>query len=230
MAKKRKRPSPPPPPDPDRFDEAIRDFKRRVPLTDPEFRDLSAAEKRRSFWVAGVTQARMVQEVKDAIDRAIRDGTTLEDFKAEVGDKLSEAWGSEYSPRLETVFRTNVLSSYNGGRHQIFSDPVVQEARPYLRFDAVGDARTSEICEQLDGTVLPADDPFWHTHTPPLHHQCRSILTPLTLEEAGDEGIARTRPDTKPDDGFGSPPDPENDTPDLSGFDPDIRDVLKRRQ
>jgi SPP1 gp7 family putative phage head morphogenesis protein len=216
-----------PPADPDRFHEAVRAFRRRLPLPDPEFRALDEAARQRAFWVAGVTQARVVQEVMDGVERAIRDGTTLEDFRAEFGARLAEAWGGEDAPRLETVFRTNILGAYNAGRTEIFSDPEVRKSRPYLRFDAVGDSRTSEICEALDGTVLPADDPFWKTHTPPLHHQCRSILTPLTAEEAGEEGVADETPEIAPDEGFGRPDDVENWEPDLSGFEPAIRQVLK---
>ena len=217
-----------PPADPDRFEEAVRAFRRRVPLPEPLWRKLQAQERRRAFWVATVTQARAVQELKDAAERAIRDGTTLEDFKREARERAAD-WGSLSSPHLETVFRTNVMGAYNGGRHEIFSDPVVMEARPYLRFDAAGDSRTTDVCEELDGTVLPADDPFWATHTPPLHFNCRSVLTPLTAEEAGEEGVANDNPVAKADDGFGQPPAPEDAEPDLSGFDPDIRSILVSR-
>src|SRR6185369_12313498 len=120
---------------------------------------------------------------------AVRDGTTLDDFKDEVGARLAEAWGGEDAPRLENVFRTNVLQSYNAGRYEIYSDPVVQEARPYLRFDGVDDSRTCPICAPLNGVVKAADDPFWKTRHPPLHHSCRDLLAPLSKEEAHEEGI-----------------------------------------
>jgi SPP1 gp7 family putative phage head morphogenesis protein len=221
-----------PPADPDRFEQAIRHFRRRVPMTDPEFRSLLEAETERAFWVAGVTEGSVVQDVFDSLERAIRDGTTIDDFKADVGASLAESWEGEDAARLETVFRTNLMSSYNGGRHEAFSDPEVREARPYLRFDAVGDSRTSDICEALDGKVLPADDPFWNRHTPPLHHNCRSVLTPLDPDEAHDEGISPGAPDTgdaAPAEGFGRPPTPEEATPDLSGFDKDLASVLRAR-
>jgi len=165
--------------DPDKFQEAIRAHRRKVPITDPAFRALTEAERERAFWVAGVTQGEAVQEIFDAIDRAIEHGTTLEKFKEDVGQRLVEAWGGEDAARTETIFRTNTMSSYNAGRYEVFSDPAVKAARPYLRFDAVGDSRTSDICEALDGKVLPADDPFWRTHSPPLHHQCFPGETPV---------------------------------------------------
>jgi SPP1 gp7 family putative phage head morphogenesis protein len=221
-----------PPADPDRFEEAIRAFRARVPMTDAEFAELEAGEEKKAFRVAGLTQARAVQEVMDALDRAIADGTTLEDFQAEVGGMLAEAWGAEDAPRVETLFRTNVMQAYNDGRAEVFADPEVRKSRPYLRFDAVGDSRTSDICEALDGKVLPADDPFWRTHSPPLHPNCRSILTPLTDEEAADEGVTKGKPDTDgaaPAEGFGKPADNDNWQPDTSGLDPGVRKVLEER-
>lgn len=218
-----------PPATPDRYDEAVRAFRKRVPMTDPEFRKLEAAERTRAFWVAGVTQARIVQDVMSALDRAIEDGTTLEEFKAAVETKLVDSWGTDDPLRLETVFRTNVMSSYNAGRYEIFSDPDVQKDRPFVRFDAVGDSRTSDVCDALDGKVLPADDPFVKAHWPPLHHNCRSQWTPLTEAEAEDEGITRSPPKVQADEGFGRVVDPENLEPDLSGFDPPLLRLVKDR-
>lgn len=218
------------PPSPDRFDEAIAWHRRRVPLTDAEWQSLQQKSHDRAFKVAGVQQAQVAQAVFDDIDRAIRDGTTLDDFKAAAGAKLAEAWGGEDAHRVETVFRTNVLHSYNAGRTTVFRHPAVKEARPYLRFDATEDSRTSEICDELDGTVLPADDPFWARHTPPLHYNCRSQLTPLDREEAADEGIDDGPPDTgdaEVDEGFGRPT--AEYEPDTSGFDPEIRRILEAR-
>lgn len=170
-----------PPSDVDKFEEAIRAFRKRVPLTDAQFAALTEAERAYAFRVAGLTQARQVQEVMDALDRAIEHGTTLEDFKAEVGETLAEAWGGEDASRTERVFRTEVLRSYSEGREEIHSEPAVREAFPYTRFDAVGDARSDEceICEPLDGTILRADDPFWATHQLPLHPNCFPGETPV---------------------------------------------------
>jgi SPP1 gp7 family putative phage head morphogenesis protein len=220
-----------PPADPDRFEEAVRAFRRRVPITDPEYEALLDSEMQRAFWVAHVTEARAVQQVFNAVDRAVADGTTLEDFHDDV-DTVLEPFGITDPTHIETIFRTNVMGAYNAGRTEVFSDPEVQKARPYLRFDAVGDSRTSKICEALNGTILPADDPFWRTHTPPLHHNCRSILTALNDTEADDEGVTSGKPDTNgaaPDEGFGRPADPENWEPDIGGLDPDLRKLVRDR-
>ncbi len=92
------------------------------------------------------------------------------------------------------------------------------------------DNRTSEICDALDGTVRPADDPFWGSHTPPLHFNCRSILTPLSDEEAEEEGVTGNDPGVEPDEGFGHQPTVGSDwEPDTSAYPEPIADVLKER-
>lgn len=207
--------------DPAEFEEAIKAFRRRVPMPDWKWDALSEAEKEFAFKVSGVAQADLATQAWEAVDRAIKDGTTLDDFKKQVGPQLEAAWGRENSARLETIFRTNALGAYNAGRHEILSHPEVRKARPFVRFDGVDDDRQSEICAALDGTIRPADDSFWHTHTPPLHFNCRSILVPLSEEEAQDEGVDDEAPEVGADEGFGKPPtvggDWEPDTGDYPG-------------
>lgn len=232
-ATRRRRKPKEPPDSPIRFEEAVREFRKRLPMTDAQYEELDAAAREHAFKVAGVTTADVAQTVFSALDRAIADGSTLEDFKAEAGASLAEAWGGEDSGRVETVFRTNVNSAYNAGRHQVFSAPTVQKSRPYWRFDATMDSRTSDVCEQCDGTVLPADDPFWRKFSPPLHPNCRSYLVALTAEEAGDEGLTDGEPnlDAEPADGFGKRPSGKGIDwkPDPDRFDPLIRPAVAKR-
>jgi SPP1 gp7 family putative phage head morphogenesis protein len=192
--------------DPAEFEEAVRAFRRRVPMPDWKWDALTQAEREFAFKVAGAAQADLATEAWEAMDRAIAEGTTLDAFKKQVGAQLEAAWGRKDPARLETIFRTNALGAYNAGRHEILSHPEVRKARPYLRFDGIDDDRQTEICAALDGTIRPADDPFWHTHSPPLHFQCRSVLVPLSEEEAEEEGIDTKGPDVDADDGFGKPP------------------------
>ena len=53
---------------------------------------------------------------------------------------------------------------------------------PYLRYNAVMDTHTSEICKALNRTTLKVDDSFWDTHSPLQHFRCRCVLE--QLEEA----------------------------------------------
>jgi SPP1 gp7 family putative phage head morphogenesis protein len=216
--------------DPADFDEAVRAFRKRVPMPDWQWDALTQAEREFAFKVSGVAQADLVTEAWEAIDRALTEGTTLEAFKLEVGGQLEAAWGRADPARLETIFRTNTQSAYNGGRHEILSHPEVKKARPFWRFDGAADARQCDDCDPLDGVILPADDPFWHTHQPPLHHQCRCVITPLSDEEADDEGVTEDVPNVEVDEGFGRPPSAGGDwEPDTTTYPEPIRAVIDDR-
>lgn len=223
-----------PPTDPAKYDEAVKWFRARVPMTDEAFDALVLAEREHAFVVANVTQANTVQTIYNAIDTALVKGTTFAEFKKAVVPALKEEMTGPTQAQLETVFSTNVMSATNAGRYAVFDDPEVKAARPYLRNDAIGDSRTCPSCMPLDGVVLPADDKFWRTHSKPLHPRCRCIDTALSQEEARDEGITVEIPEALPPaPGFGKRPVLEDPgaswTPDLSGLDPAVRDELERR-
>ena len=198
------------------FPEAVAWFRERVPMTAVQFAEVTEHARRKAFKVAGVSQLEVVTEAWAALDAAIDEGTDLRAFVAAVGDQLEAAWGRPNGPRLENIFRTNVQSAYGAGRMTMQDDPAIREARPFRRFVAVLDSRTSQICGPLNGTVLPSDDSFWLTRNPPLHFQCRSTVITLTPEQAEEFGVADKAPDVEPLEGFGNPlADYE---PDLSGM------------
>lgn len=47
---------------------------------------------------------------------------------------------------------------------------------PYLKYNAIIDERTSEVCRMANGITLPVDAPFFKTHVPPQHFNCRCVL------------------------------------------------------
>ena len=46
---------------------------------------------------------------------------------------------------------------------------------PLVEYVAVIDENTSQVCRQLDGLILPVNDPIWKTHSPLNHYQCRCL-------------------------------------------------------
>lgn len=224
-----------PPADPTKFNEAVDAFRRKDPITDDEIDTLTEVERERAFWVAGVAEADMVQQVYDAIDSAIENGTTLEDFKAACGQGLEDAWGDEKAYRVDTIFRTNLGDAYSAGRYESMTAPEILEARPYWTYRVIEDQSTSDVCQELDDEhiVLPADDPFFARRHPPLHHSCRTEIAPLTPEEAEAEGLTDGAPkmENEPDEGFGAAPSVRGEdwAPDPDNYSADVGDVLRER-
>lgn len=192
-------------------EEAIASLRRRVALTKGEFARLSAKERAQSFTVAGVVDLDIISETLQAITDAIAEGKTYEEFVETIGAKLEAEWGDSVAnpgARLETIFRTNVQSAYAAGRYEQATDPDTLAVRPYWMFSAILDGRTTPVCEAADGTVRPASDAWWHSHSPPCHFQCRSTVITLSEDLAKEEGITHGPLSTVPAaKGFGGPPD-----------------------
>jgi hypothetical protein len=213
----------------DRFDGAVDAFRKRVPITKDEWLKLDAFERENAFTVANVTNGRVLQDVCDAIDKAVEQGTDFAQFKDDVALDLIEEWGGANPNRLEGIFRENLGQAYSEGRYAIYSSPTVKEARPYLRCDGVEDDRECDTCLPYDSVVRPQED--WAEDTPPFHFGgCRHQLTPLSQEEAEEEGIDDEMPDVEPDEGFGDAPSKHGDDWDfdLSNMPSELRAMVER--
>lgn len=189
--------------------EAIAWFRNRVPMTKDEWLELEQRARRKAFTVAAVADLDLLHQVHKAIDEAVTNGATFEDFKQTIGKDLEAAWvGTDIKPalRMSVIFAANVQSAYSAGRWRQLTDPDVFAERPVWVYDAVLDGRTSAICKSLDGTTLPADDPFWETHHPPNHFSCRSGIISLTEAEASTRGLTETPPKAPASSGFGLAP------------------------
>ena len=88
-------------------------------------------------------------------------------------EKYNKTW-------LETEYITAVGQAMNAVKWKDIER--FKNIFPYIRYDAVMDAHTSEQCKLLNGTTLKVEDKFWDTHSPLQHFRCRCILT--QLEEA----------------------------------------------
>jgi len=185
---------------------ALSFFRAKVPMSKVAHDKLTAEAQAQAFTVANVANLDVIAHVWDAIDHAIENGDSLDDFREQVGETLLKAWGGSVAnpgSRIECIFRTNMQTAYSAGRYERMTDPDVLEAFPVWLFDDVHDSRESAICRAAGGVELPADDPWWNSHHPPLHHNCRSSIIALTADEASPE--RKTPPSMHAAEGFGNP-------------------------
>ncbi|HMJ56839.1 MAG TPA: phage minor head protein [Polyangiaceae bacterium] len=208
--------------DVEKFDEAVAWFKSRFPVTQEIADALAAYSGDRAWTIAGVSQLDIVLQTYDELLKAIENGTPLEEFQDAVEESLTEAWGKTDSPRIELIFRNATQQSLNAGRWRQMTDPDVKDLRPYVKFDGIADARQSTICEELDGTIVHVDDAWLKTHSPALHHRCRSQLVSLSASDAERQGITDDPPATKADKGFGKPPTEAEWKPKASDYPDDL--------
>lgn len=197
----------------ERFDEALEQMRARTPMPAEQFYALQDQARLKAFTVSNVGQMDVVQQVLGSLETAIEQGTDLQSWKDEIGPALEAAWQGEVenpAHRLDTIYRTNVQTAFSHGRVRQMREPAVAGLRPFFLFDAVNDHRTTDICSARDGVLLPADDPWWLTNTPPLHFKCRSGIRSLRRAQAERRGGVNP-PDREvefnaPGKGFGAAP------------------------
>ena len=79
--------------------------------------------------------------------------------------------------RAEIIARNELTAAYNRGRVSAFRESALVT---HARFLAINDRRTTDICRSRNGMLIPmADLGAIAVNTPPLHHRCRSLLSPV---------------------------------------------------
>ncbi|NJK42987.1 MAG: minor capsid protein [Pleurocapsa sp. SU_196_0] len=203
--------------DPVKPQAAIDWFRARLPITDAQFDTLTDRARRRAFTLGSGVTLETVQGVFDSIAKALEDGTPFEAWRKDLPDALNAQWGAK-GHRMRTVFDTAVQSAYGAGRWQAADELRVE--RPVWGLEVVLDSRTSDICQALAGTVLPAHDPFWKTHVPPLHFKCRTALVTYSSAQAKARGITPKAPGVPAQRGFGLEPTVNEWSPKQEDYDP----------
>ena len=188
------------------LEEAIRAFLKREPVTRETFDSMEKAAQRRAFTVAKAATEAMVETVQLELARQVAKGADLADFGKAAAKRLEAAgWTPENPSHLETVFRTNVLGSYGGGRAQQMTQPAVVTRRPFWQVLGIGDSRQRPTHAKVNGLVLAATDPFWVEAFPPFGFNCRCRCRSLSVEQgAGKVQEGKNFLRFVPDDGFAS--------------------------
>jgi SPP1 gp7 family putative phage head morphogenesis protein len=156
-----------------------------TPVTREIFNGLTSQYRRDAFTLAGTSDVRLIEKVRDAMAEIAKKGGTIEDFHAAVR-KLSDDANVEdlNSFTLDTAFQTSMQKAYSNGRLEQMREPHMLDALPFWQYWTVGDLRVRPGHAELDGFLARAIDPVWLKVYPPWDFNCRCSVAPLTEEEA----------------------------------------------
>jgi SPP1 gp7 family putative phage head morphogenesis protein len=190
------------------FDEAINYFRSKTNLTPEEFRRLSEAARAKASTIAAGSSDYVRSSINDLLDQALADGMTLKDFQSQAADVLDSAGLSARTPWYwETVYRTNLQTSYQAGRWKQIADPAVAQARPYLRYVSALLPTTRPSHREKHGHVFPIDHPFWSRWYPPNGFNCyctaMSVSPDLLMRRGWTVDAVESWVYPEPDEGFG---------------------------
>ncbi|WP_321367605.1 PBECR2 nuclease fold domain-containing protein [uncultured Desulfuromusa sp.] len=141
----------------------------------------------------------LLTDFRSAVDKAISEGTTLETFRKDF-DIIVAKHGWSYNGgrnwRSNVIYSTNIRTAYMAGRWKQLTDPELLKLRPYLEYRH-GDSLHPRLPHLAwDGTILPADDPWWQTHYTPNGWGCKCKV--FSVSERDLERMGKTGPDKAP--------------------------------
>jgi SPP1 gp7 family putative phage head morphogenesis protein len=179
--------------------ELAADYLRKLtPVTRDTFDGLSSQYRKDAFTVAGTSDVRLIQRIRDELAQVLKDGGTQQDFDAAVKKLTSDDGVQQLNAfTLDTVFTTNMQKAYSLGRYEQQMEPETMAALPYGQYLTVGDDHVRPEHAVLDGFIARLTDRVWRKIYPPNGFNCRCIRVLLLASEvpdgypADDDGMAR---------------------------------------
>lgn len=182
------------------FQEAIDYFRQKIQLPTETWTDIWEGMHSRAFVVAGAMKDELLSDFFSAIDKAISEGTTIADFRKAFDETVARngwSYKGERGWRTGVIFNTNLRTAYATGNYKQMM--ATRESRPYWRYIGGLSEHPRPLHLEWNGTVLPADDPWWDTHFVPNGWGCKCQIVSHSLEELQRDG--REVSDSAPDNG-----------------------------
>ncbi|MBH2032401.1 MAG: hypothetical protein I8H73_06070 [Pseudomonadales bacterium] len=185
--------------------EAVEYFQQKGFAIGFDYRDVWQAQHQAAFTVAKVTQLDLLQDIRAAVDAALKDGTTLQQFQKTLTPTLQAKgwWGRKPmtdpltgeardvqlgSPRrLKTIYDTNLRTAHSEGQWQRIQ--ASKAAFPFLQYDGANSENPRLQHKAWDGIVLPVDDPFWQSHMPVKEWGCKCRVIAMTASQVARRGL-----------------------------------------
>ena len=181
------------------FNEAIDFFRQKVDVPTDHWTDLMNEAHSHGFAVAGAASDALLGDFREAIDKAISQGTGFQEFRKDF-DSIVQKHGWKHTGnagwRARVIYETNMTTAFSAGRYAQLTDPDMLAAFPYWQYNHTPCANPRLMHLAWDGMVLPADDPFWGTCYPPNGWGCRCFVTAVSA--GGLRRMGRSGPDASP--------------------------------
>lgn len=116
--------------------------------------------------------AKTYQQVRELTD-LVAESQTFSEYKKkaiDVYDTYNKVWAeAEYNTAKGQAQNAILWSEFEKDKKNF----------PYLKYSAVIDKNTSDICRPLNGVIRKVDDPLWSKYSPLNHFNCRCTLEKL---------------------------------------------------
>lgn len=221
------------------FQEAIDYFAQKTNLDTDDWTEAQGVTQQVAFTVAAAKGA-LLQEFRDAVEGAIKNGTSTADFAKEfqrIAAQYSASWGDKSPARAQLIYSQNMRQAYAAGRYAQMTTPEMLKRRPFWQWRHGGTREPRPVHLAMDGRVFKADSlPFF----PPSGFNCACTIHSLSQRDVDREGLeveslTLGQPiewggltlKLEPDKGFDWKPGGNREEI-ISRLDPDIREAIKK--
>lgn len=196
-------------------EEAIDFFRAKGDLPSFAWQDVFQDDHAKAFTVAKAMNRDLLAVIREALDEALTEGKTLDEFRDQLRPKLEAMgwWGRATmvdpldgqfkdvqlgSPsRLRTIYRVNMRSAYAAGKWQRIE--ATKQLLPYLRYVQIQRPSARDDHKPWHGLIVPVDSPWWDQHYPPCDWNCGCTTQQLNLRQIERRGWTVTEaPPTGP--------------------------------
>lgn len=195
------------------YKEAVDFFRQKINLPTKKWNELQGAFHTRAFTVAGAMREDILSDFREAVDKAVASGATLQDFKKDF-NKIAGKWVNTdkdfenkmtkpgYNAwRSKVIYSTNVNTAYAAARERQVRDPELIDVFSHAKYVCMMLPTSRDAHKAWNGTVLPVTDPWWDKHSPPNGFGClcrKEFISKYEIS-GGVEKVSSKAP-TKPDD------------------------------
>ena len=179
------------------------------------YKDVWNEEHATAFTVAKAIQLDVLSDIKGAVEKAIENGTTFEQFKKDIKPTLMKKgwWGRKEMTdpltgrtvdaqlgsdrRLKTIYSTNLRSAYQKGQ---YDRTMESDLHPYLMYKLGASVHHREEHLRWSNLILPKDDPLWNSIFPPNGYGCKCYTVAVTearKQRYEQNGVPAYNPDTQ---------------------------------
>lgn len=152
------------------FHEAIDYFRNKLNVPTERWNDVWQDAHNSSFMIAGALQNDLLNDFRQAVDRAIAEGKSITWFKSEFQNIVKQHGWSHYGDadwRSRVIYDTNMRQAYNAGRFEQL------QHFEYWEYQHGDSRQPRPLHLSWHGLVLPKDDPWWQTHFPTNGWGCK---------------------------------------------------------
>ena len=177
------------------FTEAIDHLKGKLNLPTPYWDAIDGETHAKAFTVAGATKLELLADLRQAVDDAITNGTTITEFRKRFDEAVTKhgwSYNGKRGWRTRVIYDTNLRTAHAAGQWQ--QAQRTKDRRPYLQYMTAGDGRVRPQHAAWDEKVFPIDSPWWNTHYPPNGWGCRCTVRTLSQRQMESEGLTVSEP------------------------------------